>query len=96
MVTLKFLLTFQRKPIIFFGALGSTLIGVGLVVWLYLGWLFLASHTQRRPLMLAAGIAILAGLLIVLVGFLGELVVNVSERVERLERRLTRDGDPDR
>jgi glycosyltransferase involved in cell wall biosynthesis len=94
-VTLKFLLTFQRKPIIFFGALGSTLIGLGLLVWVYLGWLFLASHTQRRPLMLAAGIAILAGLLIVLVGFLGELVVNVSERVERLERLLARDADRD-
>jgi glycosyltransferase involved in cell wall biosynthesis len=91
-VTLKFLLTFQRRPIIFFGALGSGLIGLGLVVWAYLGWLFLASHTQRRPLLLAAGIAMLAGLLILLVGFLAELVVNVSERVERLERRLT--GDP--
>jgi glycosyltransferase involved in cell wall biosynthesis len=91
-VTLKFLLTFQRKPILFFGAVGSALIGVGLLVWAYLAWLFLDTHTQRRPLMLAAGIAILAGLLIVLVGFLAELVVNVSERVERLERRLT--GDP--
>jgi hypothetical protein len=45
--------------------------------------------------MLAAGIAIVSGLLIVLVGFLGELVVNVSERIERLERRLQRDLDPD-
>jgi glycosyltransferase involved in cell wall biosynthesis len=87
-VTLKFLLTFQRRPMIFFGGLGSALIGLGLLVWGYLGWLFVASQTQRRPLLLAAGIAILAGLLIVLVGFLAELVVNVSERVERLERRL--------
>ena len=94
-VTLKFLLTFQRKPIIFFGGLGSALIGAGLLVWAYLGWLFLSTQTQRRPLMLAAGIAIVSGLLIVLVGFLGELVVNVSERVERLERRLQRDLDPD-
>jgi hypothetical protein len=60
-----------------------------LLIWAYLGWLFLASHTQRRPLMLAAGVSMLAGLLIVLVGLLAELVVNVSERVDRLGRRLT-------
>jgi len=88
-VTLKFLLTFQRKPIIFFGALGSGMIGVGLLLWAWLLWSFLSSHTQYRPLMLVAGIAMLAGLLVILVGFLGELVVNVSERVDRLERRLT-------
>jgi glycosyltransferase involved in cell wall biosynthesis len=88
-VTLKFLLTFQRKPIIFFGALGSGMIGVGLLLWVYLLWSFLSSHTQYRPLMLVAGIAMLAGLLVILVGFLGELVVNVSERVDRLERMLT-------
>ena len=88
-VTLKFLLKFQRKPIIFFGALGSGMIGVGLLLWAWLLWSFLSSHTQYRPLMLVAGIAMLAGLLVILVGFLGELVVNVSERVDRLERRLT-------
>lgn len=88
-VTLKFLLTFQRKPILFFGALGAGMIGVGVLLWVYLLWSFLASHTQYRPLMLVAGIAMLSGLLVVLVGFLGELVVNVSERVDRLERRLT-------
>lgn len=58
------------------------------MLWALLVWAFLASHTQYRPLMLVAGIALLAGLLVVLVGFLAELVVNVSERVERLERRL--------
>jgi glycosyltransferase involved in cell wall biosynthesis len=87
-ITLKFLLTFQRRPIIFFGALGSGMIGLGLLLWVYLLWSFLSSHTQYRPLMLVAGIAMLAGLLVILVGFLGELVVNVSERVDRLERRL--------
>jgi glycosyltransferase involved in cell wall biosynthesis len=88
-VTLKFLLTFQRRPAIFFGALGLGMIGAGLLGWAWLLWSFLSSHTQYRPLMLVAGIVMLAGLLVILVGFLAELVVNVSERVERLERRLT-------
>ncbi len=87
-VTLKFLLTFQRRPIIFFGGLGAAMMGLGALMWVYLAVLFLTSHTQRRPLMLVAGIALLAGLLILLVGFLAELVVNVSERIERLERQL--------
>src|SRR6266511_2429066 len=91
-VTLKFLLTFQRRPAIFFGALGSGMIGAGVLLWAYLLWSFLSSHTQYRPLMLVAGIAMLAGLLVILVGFLAELVVNVSERVERLERRLEDDA----
>jgi glycosyltransferase involved in cell wall biosynthesis len=93
-VTLKFLLTFQRRPAIFFGALGSGMIGAGVLLWAYLLWSFLSSHTQYRPLMLVAGIAMLAGLLVILVGFLAELVVNVSERVERLERRLEDDAEP--
>ena len=89
-VTLKFLLTFQRKPMLFFGAIGSALLAASAVSGVYLGWLWFSSHTQRRPLLLAAGIGALAGLLILLVGFLAELVVNVSERVERLERRVER------
>ncbi|HZD70590.1 MAG TPA: glycosyltransferase family 2 protein [Actinomycetes bacterium] len=87
-VALKFLLTFQRRPFVFFGGLGTTMMGVGLLMWLYLAVLYLTTNTQKRPLMLIAGIALLSGLLIVLVGLLGELVVNVSERVERLERSL--------
>jgi glycosyltransferase involved in cell wall biosynthesis len=88
-VTLKFLLTFQRKPMLFFGALGSGMISFGLLLW---GWLatlwFFADHTQRRPVMYVAGITMLAGLLVVLVGFLAELVVSATERIQRLERRL--------
>jgi glycosyltransferase involved in cell wall biosynthesis len=87
-MTLKFLLTFQRKPILFFGGLGAAMIGISLAIWAWLGWLWLASETQKRPFMYVAGIGMLAGLLVILVGFLAELVVNVSERVERLERRL--------
>ncbi len=87
-VTLWFLLTFQRRPAIFFGAVGSAMIGGGVLLWAWLLWSFVRSHTQYRPLMLVAGIAMLAGLLVVLVGFLAELVVNVSERLDRLEQRL--------
>jgi glycosyltransferase involved in cell wall biosynthesis len=86
--TLKFLLTFQRKPMLFFGAVGAALLASSGLLGVYLGWLWFSSHTQRRPLLILAGVVALAGLLVLLVGFLAELVVNVSERVARLERRL--------
>lgn len=93
-VTLKFLLTFQRKPILFFGAIGAGMMGVSLAVLVWLAYLWFSSHTQQRPILLAAGIGMLAGLLVLLVGFLAELVVNVSERVDRLERRLAAADPP--
>jgi glycosyltransferase involved in cell wall biosynthesis len=88
-ITLKFLLTFQRKPILFFGSIGAGMMGVSLAVLAWLTYLWFSSQTQQRPILIAAGIGMLAGLLVLLVGFLAELVVNVSERVERLERRLS-------
>jgi len=87
-VTLKFLLAFQRKPMLFFGAIGAALLASSGLLGVYLGWLWFSSHTQRRPLLILAGVVALAGLLVLLVGFLAELVVNVAERVTRLEQRL--------
>jgi hypothetical protein len=73
-MTLKFLLAFQRRPIVFFGGLGASLMGLSLIAWLYLAVLYLATNTQKRPRMLVTGVALLSGMLIVLVDLLGELV----------------------
>ncbi len=87
-LVVKFLLTFSRKPMLFFGSLGLILISIAIIIGLFLLYLWFAYYMQKRPVLTFAGVLALAGLLLFLVGFLAELVVNQQERVEDLERAI--------
>ena len=85
-LVLKFLLTFSQKPMRFFGGLGLAGIVISLVVFLYLTGLYFFTDTQQRPIFLAAGILAVISVLLLLVGFLAELIVSQGERIAELER----------
>lgn len=87
-LVLKFLLTFSRKPMLFFGSLGLLSVGTGGVLYLYLLGLWLSLGKQQRPIFTFAGVLVLAGLLLFLIGFLAELVVSQQDRLEELERAV--------
>jgi len=92
-LVVKFLLTFSQKPMLFFGAIGSLFALTGLGIGLWLVYIWLATHTQQRPILILAFVLILAGLLLFLVGFLAELVVSQGERIEAIEQRLRERGE---
>ena len=85
-LVVKFLLTFSRKPMIFFGALGSALILAASGMGVYLLHQWFTRVRQLRPVFTFGVILALAGLIIFLVGFLAELVVDQHERIDELER----------
>lgn len=87
-LVLKFLLTFQQKPMRFFGGLGLAGIVISLLTFLYLTGLYLLAATQQRPIFIAAGVLAIISVLLLLVGFLAELIVSQGERIEVLERQL--------
>jgi glycosyltransferase involved in cell wall biosynthesis len=87
-LVVKFLLTFSRKPMLFFGSLGLATIGAGGLTLVYLLWLWLSQETQQRPVFTFSVFLIVAGLLLFLVGFLAELVVTQAERLDEIEERL--------
>lgn len=87
-LVVKFLLTFSRKPMLFFGSLGLAVIGAGGLTLVYLLWLWLSEQTQQRPVFTFSVFLIVAGLLLFLVGFLAELVVSQTERLDDIEERL--------
>jgi hypothetical protein len=87
-LVLRFLLTFSRKPMLFFGGLGLILSAASLTTFVVLALMYVVSLGQRRPVFDFAGILLLVGVLFFVVGFLAELIVNQNERVDELEARL--------
>jgi glycosyltransferase involved in cell wall biosynthesis len=95
-LVVKFLLTFRRKPMLFFGSIGLALITVSILLGLYLLYIWFAFVMQKRPIFNLAVILALAGLLLLLVGFLAELIVDQQDRIadlERAVRELSEDWD---
>ncbi|MFN8489053.1 MAG: glycosyltransferase [Caldilineaceae bacterium] len=87
-LVLKFLLTFSEAPMRFFGGLGLVGMALSLLTFLYLTALYVFTDTQQRPVFLAAGILAVISVLLLLVGFLAELIVNQGERIRILEKKL--------
>lgn len=87
-LVIKFLLTFSQKPMRFFGGLGLAGIILSLLTFLYLTALYLVADTQQRPIFIAAGVLAIISVLLLLVGFLAELIVSQGERIDVLERQL--------
>lgn len=87
-LVVKFLMTFSRKPMLFFGGLGALSILSAFAIWLYLTILYFNTpgNMQQRPLFSFAGFILIAGILLFIGGFLAELVVSQSDRLEDLER----------
>ncbi len=94
-LVLKFLLAFSDAPMRFFGGLGLVGIMVSVVVFVYLILLYFLTETQQRPVFIAAGILAVISVLLILVGFLAELIVTQGQRIVEVERRLDeRDRTP--
>ncbi|MFZ4659911.1 MAG: glycosyltransferase family 2 protein [Caldilineaceae bacterium] len=91
-LVIKFLLTFSQKPMRFFGGLGLAGMVLSLLTFLYLTGLYVFAETQQRPIFIAAGVLAIISVLLVLVGFLAELIVNQGERIGVLERQLKAQG----
>lgn len=89
-LVVKFLMTFSRKPMLFFGGLGALSILSALLIWAYLTILYINTpgNMQQRPLFTFAGVIFVAGILLFIGGFLAELVVSQTDRLEDMERAL--------
>ncbi len=87
-LVLKFLLTFSQKPMRFFGGLGLAGIVLSLLTFAYLTGLYLFTETQQRPIFIAAGVLAIISVLLLLVGFLAELIVTQGERIAVLEQQV--------
>ncbi len=92
LVAVAFQLSFMRKPMLYFGTLGMLSLVGGFIAGVVAVILRLFGH-GFRPLLYLVVLLVLAGLLLFAAGFLGEALAGINERVERLERLLTKAKD---
>jgi len=82
LLTLAFLTRFVKRPLHFFGLVGTASFFVGLLLSLYLTYvkLVLGAAIGHRPLLLLAVLLIVVGIQIASIGLLGELMVFTHAR----------------
>jgi len=84
LLTVRFLLSYAVRPMQLFGLLGLLGFGLGLGVGVYLSVLKIVYHQSigNRPLLLFAVLMIVAGIQLLTMGLLGELVVRTYHETQ--------------
>ena len=97
LLAVKSQLTLLRKPLLFFGFLGTTMIVLGILVGLVALYLRFVLESGFRPLLYLVTLLIVLGLLLFILGFLAEGLAAIKEElsgvgaaVKRLEAEQNR------
>jgi glycosyltransferase involved in cell wall biosynthesis len=79
--TMLFLTRYGKKPLHLFGTIGLGLLGIGAIIFTYLAITWLMGYPiGTRPLLTFSVLLMLGGLQIFFTGFLGELIISLSQR----------------
>ncbi|GAB4325240.1 MAG: glycosyltransferase [Candidatus Zixiibacteriota bacterium] len=83
------LFSFYEKPVMLFGVVGALILGLGLGAGVHLIYLWQAGTLNpSRPLVSLTVILLVAGLQVLLFGFLGSQVVQVRRELYRTQRTI--------
>ncbi len=97
LMTVVFLNRYTRRPLHFFGTLGSIFCAAGFGIGCYFVWYWLLNHNigGRVPLLLFAVFLMLSGIQLISTGLIGEMLAARSDRGEPAYR-LAGDSESDR
>lgn len=84
--TAYFLYRYSERPLLFFGGIGGVSFVIGFIIALYLTIerLFFNMMLYRRPLLQLAILLMIVGIQIIMTGFIGELVVYLNKKNNRV------------
>jgi glycosyltransferase involved in cell wall biosynthesis len=90
MVAVKFQLTFLKKPLLFFGFIGSVCFVLGFIVGLWAVYLKYWQGETQLPLLYLVILLTGLGFGLFLMGFITEGLTAINEEVSELRRKFTR------
>ncbi len=85
--SVKFQITFMKKPLRFFGLWGFIVGGLGFVAGLIALYLRFFTSYGTRALLFPTILLVLAGLMLFAIGFLAEVLVGLKEEIESLKSK---------
>jgi hypothetical protein len=83
LLSVKFELSFTRKPLLFFGSAGIISGVLGFLLGLLSLYLRFVENSGYRPLLYMVILLLVSGLLLFAIGFLAELIVSIREDINR-------------
>lgn len=91
LITVKFLTTYLNRPLHFFGVFGILSTFFGLLLGLYLIYIWLLGYgIGNRPLLVLAVLLTILGIQFISTGLIGELIITLNKNVKHIEARILR------
>jgi glycosyltransferase involved in cell wall biosynthesis len=87
LAAVKFQMSVIRKPLLFFGFLGSLSLLSGVLVGAIALYLRFARNEGFRPILYLVILLVVSGLILFTIGLLGEMVASLHDALERMERK---------
>jgi len=88
MMTVKFVISFLKKPMLFFGVSGGVLFSLGILTGIIAIVLRFGFNLGFRPLLYLVMLLVLSGLVLFAIGFMAELMAIIFEEVENIKKRI--------
>ena len=86
--SVKFQISFMKKPLLLFGSIGITLAVFAFIVGLVAIYFRVVLHQGFRPLLYLVLLLALSGISFFALGFLAEVIVGLREKMESIESKL--------
>ncbi len=90
LLSVKFQLSFMRKPLLLFGFSGLILMFLGAVTGGVALYLRFARHEGLRPLLYLVILLVLMGISLFALGFLAEAIAGLNDKIDKLDQDITR------
>jgi glycosyltransferase involved in cell wall biosynthesis len=85
--SVKFQVSFMRKPMLFFGSIGMISLFLGFLTGIVALYLRIFQHEGFRPVLYLVILLVLSGLSLFALGFLAEAIVSLREEIEYLRKK---------